>query len=199
MSVRLELVPRILSAKLRQRMRIPSALSGFTGDTMADDKSKVTDKAGEIAKNIWLAGVGAYGRAVDEAQGRLEKAGVEPPKLFRDLVKAGAALEEEARGAIEAGQNARSSVQERINRVRESFNLQRPARGEDLLALHEKIDRLGHRIDALTEALGEALKAGALAKPPRQPAPAKRKAAAKGKTAAKKTPARQRATPRRAS
>ena len=186
-------------------MRIAAALSGFTGGTMADDKSKVTDKAGEIAKNIWLAGVGAYGRAVDEAQGRLEKAGVEPPKLFRDLVKAGAALEEEARGAIEAGQNARSSVQERINRVRESFNLQRPARGEDLLALHEKIDRLSHRIDALTEALGEALKAGALAKPPRQPAAASRKAAvkgkaaAKGKTAAKKTPARQRATPRRAS
>lgn len=199
LSVRLELVPRILSAKLRRRMRIPSALSGFTGGTMADDKSKVTDKAGEIAKNIWLAGVGAYGRAVDEAQGRLEKAGVEPPKLFRDLVKAGAALEEEARGAIEAGQNARSSVQERINRVRESFNLQRPARGEDLLALHEKIDRLGHRIDALTETVGEALEAGALAKPPRQPAAARRKAAAKGKTAAKKTPARQRATPRRAS
>ncbi len=35
----------------------------------SDDKSKVTDKASEIAKNIWLAGVGAYGRAVDEAQG----------------------------------------------------------------------------------------------------------------------------------
>lgn len=162
---------------------------------MTDDKSKVTDKAGEIAKNIWLAGVGAYGRAVDEAQGRLEKAGVEPPKLFRDLVKAGAALEEEARGAIEAGQSARSSVQERINRVRESFHLQRPARGEDLLALHEKIDRLGHRIDALTEALN----AGALVKPRRKSSAAKRKTAAKGKTAAKKAPPRQRATPRRAS
>ena len=58
---------------------------------MSDEKSKVSDKASEIAKNIWLAGVGAYGRAVDEAQGRLEKA-MEPPKLFRDLVKAGSAL-----------------------------------------------------------------------------------------------------------
>ena len=45
---------------------------------MSDEKSKVTDKAGEIAKNIWLAGVGAYGKAVEEAQGRLEKA-MEPP------------------------------------------------------------------------------------------------------------------------
>ena len=56
---------------------------------MSDEKSKVTDKASEIAKNIWLAGVGAYGKAVEDAQGRLEKAGVEPPKLFKELVKAG--------------------------------------------------------------------------------------------------------------
>jgi hypothetical protein len=32
---------------------------------MSDEKSKVTDKASEIAKNIWLAGVGAYGKAVE--------------------------------------------------------------------------------------------------------------------------------------
>ena len=39
---------------------------------MSDEKSKVTDKASEIAKNIWLAGVGAYGKAVEDALGRLE-------------------------------------------------------------------------------------------------------------------------------
>ncbi|EAQ97152.1 phasin family protein [Congregibacter litoralis] len=150
---------------------------------MTDDKSKVTDKAGEIAKNIWLAGVGAYGRAVDEAQGRLEKAGVEPPKLFRELVKAGAALEDEARDAIEAGSSARSSVEDRINRVRENFNLQRPARGEDLLALHEKIDRLANRVDALTAALA----ASGTVKTPRK-APAKKKTSAR----AKKSPAKKR-------
>ena len=156
---------------------------------MADDKNKVTDKvtdkAGEIAKNIWLAGVGAYGRAVDEAQGRLEKAGVEPPKLFKDLVKAGAALEDEARDAIVAGQAARSSVEERINRVRDNFNLQRPARGEDLLALHEKIDRLSNRIDELADALG-----AAQAKPARKTAPRKKTTARKKKaTPAKKAAA----------
>ena len=57
---------------------------------MSDEKNKVTDKASEIARNIWLAGVGAYGKAVEDAQGRLEKA-MEPPKLFKDLVKAGTA------------------------------------------------------------------------------------------------------------
>lgn len=120
---------------------------------MSDDRNKVTDKAGEIARNIWLAGVGAYGKAVEEAQGRLEKA-MEPPKLFRDLVKVGAALEEEARESTLA---ARHSVEERINRVRENFHNQRPARIEDLLALQKKVDQLSRKVDSLRHALEEQL------------------------------------------
>ncbi|MFN2328001.1 MAG: phasin family protein [Chromatocurvus sp.] len=139
---------------------------------MTDEKSRMTDKAGEIAKNIWLAGVGAYGRAVDEAHGRLEKAGVESPKLFRDLVKAGAALEEEAQEALQAGQQARHSVEERINRVRDNFNLQRPVKGEDLIALHEKIDRLNNKVDALSAALAAS---GAVKTPRKKPAARKKK------------------------
>jgi len=114
---------------------------------MGDDKQKASD----IARNIWLAGVGAYGRAVEEAQGRLEKA-MEPPKLFRDLVKAGAALEEEARETTEA---ARHSVEERINRVRENFNNQRPARTEDLVKLSKKVDQLARKVNQLSKALAD--------------------------------------------
>jgi hypothetical protein len=118
---------------------------------MSDEKNKVSDKASEIAKNIWLAGVGAYGKAVEEAQGRLEKA-MEPPKLFRDLVKAGTALEEDARESTIA---ARHSVEDRINRVRENFHNQRPARIEDLTALHKKVDQLTRKVDQLSKALAE--------------------------------------------
>ena len=118
---------------------------------MDDEKSKVTDKASEIAKNIWLAGLGAYGKAVEDAQGRLEKA-LEPPKLFRDLVKAGTALEEDAKGSTVA---ARQSVEERINRVRENFHNQRPARIEDVAALHKKVDQLTRKVDRLSKALAE--------------------------------------------
>ncbi len=149
---------------------------------MSDDKNKVADKAGEIAKNIWLAGVGAYGKAVDEAQGRLEKAGVEPPKLFRELVKAGTVLEEEAKEALQASHAARQSVEERIGRVRENFNLQRPARGEDLLALHEKIDRLSNQLESLSSALSEQ----GILKPAK---PKSRKKSTTRKTTARKKPA----------
>jgi len=174
---------------------------------MSDDKNKVTDKAGEIAKNIWLAGVGAYGRAVDEAQGRLEKAGVESPKLFKDLVKAGTLLEEEARDALRASATARNSVEDRINRVRENFNLQRPARGEDLLALHEKIDRLANQLESLTKSLNDqgvlkpASKTRARKKTPVKKAPARKKTSTKveskaGKAKPKKAVAKPRSSAR---
>ena len=169
---------------------------------MSDKK----DKPGDIAKNIWLAGVGAYGKAVEDAQGRIEKA-MEPPKLFRDLVKAGSALEDEAREALETASTARGSVEERISKVRENFHNQRPARIEDLLELNKKVDRLNRKIDKLAKALTEQgvlkdgpPKKGAAAgkrKPDIRKAP-KRKPAAKKKAAAKKTTASKRkATARR--
>ncbi len=147
---------------------------------MSDEKTKVTDKAGEIAKNIWLAGVGAYGRAVDEAQDSIKKATPQPPKLFRDLVKAGAALEEEANEARAA---AMSSVEERIARVRENFHMQRLARIEDLESLHKKVDKLTRKVDALAKKLNEQ---GA----PARKAPARKKAPAKKTATRKKAPAK---------
>jgi polyhydroxyalkanoate synthesis regulator phasin len=147
---------------------------------MSDEKSKVTDKASEIAKNIWLAGVGAYGKAVDEAQGRLERA-MEPPKLFRDLVKAGSALEEDARSALEASAAAKSSVEQRIQRVRDNFHMQRPARIEDIAALQKKVDQLSRKVDKLAKALAEH---GMTDK-----APVRRRSAG-AKAAVRKTPAK---------
>ena len=153
---------------------------------MSDEKNKVTDKAGEIAKNIWLAGVGAYGKAVDEAQGRLERA-MEPPKLFRELVKAGSALEEDARSALEASTTAKSSVEQRINRVRENFHMQRPARIEDIAALQKKVDLLTRKVDKLTKALAEH---GVTDKKPAKSASTPRKKAAAAKSAKAKPAAK---------
>jgi len=152
---------------------------------MSDEKGKVADKASEIAKNIWLAGVGAYGKAAGEAQDRLEKAGVETPKLFKDLVKAGAALESEAKKGVSAGQSASSSVEERINRVRENFSLNRLGRTDEAASLHAKVDLLSMKIDLLTNALAEQ----GLIKPPATPKKPAAKKAAKKATATKRRPA----------
>jgi polyhydroxyalkanoate synthesis regulator phasin len=149
-----------------------------------DEKGKVGDKAGEIAKNIWLAGVGAYGKAVEDAQGRLEKA-MEPPKLFRDLVKAGTALEEDAKEVIVSTTLARQSVEERIGRVRENFHNQRPARMEDLAQLHKKIAKLTRKVDKLSKALDAQ---GGSKAPAKKQVSAKPKAKAKAKTKPKNIP-----------
>ncbi len=155
---------------------------------MSDDKSKVTDKAGEIAKNIWLAGVGAYGKAVDEAQDSIKKATPQPPKLFRDLVKAGTQLEEEANDARLA---AKSSVEERIARVRENFHMQRPARIEDLESLHRKVDSLTRKIDAISKLLNEQ-------SAPKKKATARKKAPVRKKAATKAAPRKKPAAKKKA-
>jgi len=146
---------------------------------MSNKKSNVSDKASEIAKNIWLAGVGAYGKAADEAQGRLEKAGVETPKLFKELVKAGSALEEGARQSIKSTKKAsKSSVEERINKVRDNFNWQRFGRDDELLTLQAKVDLISKKLDLLTTALTES---GAIILPKTAKKPVRKKAAAKRK------------------
>ena len=168
---------------------------------MSDDKNKVTDKvtdkASEIAKNIWLAGVGAYGKAVEDAQGRLEKA-MEPPKLFRDLVKAGSALEEDAREALESTAAARNSVEERIGRVRENFYNQRPARVEDVNSLTKKVDQLTKKVELLTKALAEQgiSPTKSAGKPATKKKPARKKAAAASKKTAA-APKRKATAPRK--
>jgi polyhydroxyalkanoate synthesis regulator phasin len=134
----------------------------------SDDKSNVSDKASEIAKNIWLAGLGAYGKAFDEAQERLDKAAKEPPRLFKDLVEKGTQLEDEVRDSLSNIRKSHaSSVEERINKVRENFSLNLGARGHELHEINAKIDALTAKVDQLAQAIK--------AKPaPRKKAPAKK-------------------------
>ena len=137
---------------------------------MSDDKPKVTDKAGEIAKNIWLAGLGAYGKAIDEAQDRLEKVTKEPPRLFKDLVKKGEALEQEVKETLSSAREFSSNtVEERIRKVRENFSFTSGVRSEDLAEIHAKLDALSAKVDALAAAMKPVRKATPRAKSPRKP------------------------------
>ncbi|MEM0954493.1 MAG: phasin family protein [Pseudomonadota bacterium] len=146
---------------------------------MSDDKSR-GDKASDIAKSIWLAGLGAYGKAFNEARDKLDGAGLEPPKLFRDLVEKGMRLEDDVRDSLSSiRKTGASTVEERINRVRESFPL---SRTDDIDALNAKLDALVSRVDAL---------AAVVEKTARERQPAKKKAPA----AKKKAPAAKRKAP----
>ena len=164
---------------------------------MADKKSGGSN---DTAKNIWLAGLGAYGKAFNEAKDKLDEAAKEPPRLFRELVEKGMRLEDEVKDSISSMRKSRaSSVEERINRVRESFNFS-IGRGDELTALHEKVDALTAKVDALSAALAKTTKkAPAKRKTAPKKAPVRKKAAARKKAPAKKKPAAKKKAPARKS
>lgn len=106
-------------------------------------KGKVGE-AEEFARKIWLAGLGAYGKSFDEAQGRYEKLSTEASKVFEELVAKGAVLESEAKDKIKS----KTNVEERVAEVRKKLGL-------DKASSDEKVEELSAKIDALTDAVAK--------------------------------------------
>lgn len=148
-----------------------------------DDNDKPTD----IARNIWLAGLGAYGKAIRDAQGKLEEAAREPPRLFRELVEKGSRLEDEVRDSLSSIRKTSSlSVEERISRVRDTFHLN-VVRNDEIQAIHARLDTLEKKLDALAADKPKRKATAAKKKPAvRKKAPARKKSPAGKKTPAKK-------------
>ena len=123
--------------------------------------------AGDMARKIWLAGIGAYGRAFSDAQESLAKVSDETSKYFEDLVRRGEEIEDavETRGR-ELAERVKSpavSMEDRIKEMREKLKL--GAVGGD-----NRIDALENRLDAIEEKIDQLLAASA---------PKKRKSAKK--------------------
>ncbi len=140
------------------------------------DKSK---KDMDIARKIWLAGIGAYGRAVDDATEAYAKVGKETTKIFEDLVGKGAELE----GAVatvaksvvpEMTQKHRAQVEDRMERMKAALGM-----GEVAADQQEHIESIEARLDVIEEKIDAVL--AAVVKPKAAP----RRARAK-KPAAKK-------------
>ena len=108
-----------------------------------DIKSKISE-AEEFARKIWLAGLGAYGKSFDEAQGQYENLSAEASKVFDELVEKGEKLETEAKDKIKA----KTNVEERVAEVRKKLGL-------DKASADEKVEELSAKIDALTEAVAK--------------------------------------------
>ncbi|MFT5136330.1 MAG: hypothetical protein ACI8XV_001361 [Arenicella sp.] len=84
-----------------------------------------TDKAEAVAKNIWLAGLGAYSRSLnefserrDDIQSRVVTINSEGQKVFEDLVERGQAMQGEAEKAMKQG---RETIEERVEEFKERF------------------------------------------------------------------------------
>jgi len=121
---------------------------------MSKEKSQLKEVS-DVAKNIWLAGLGAYGRAFDEAQERYEQASKETPRLFTELVEKGRNLESQARTAIDdvasKGKGTATSLEERINKVRANLGFGGVS-VEDFERLEKKVDALAKKVNSLSAA-----------------------------------------------
>ena len=113
--------------------------------TKTDQIKAKFNEAEEFARKIWLAGLGAYGKSIDEAQGRYEQLSAETQKVFEELVVKGEALETDAKGKFK---QTTSEVEDRVADVRKKLGL-------DNDNADQKIEELSAKIDALTEAVAK--------------------------------------------
>jgi len=115
------------------------------------------NQAEDLARKIWLAGIGAYGKGFDEAQGQYEKLNTEATKLFSELVDKGEKLEGEAKEKLQAETaSIKNSVEARVADVRSKLGLDKE--DSDEKDSDQKIEELSAKIDALTEAVAKMVK-----------------------------------------
>lgn len=116
------------------------------------DKFKETAATAEdMARKVWLAGLGAYGKSYEEMKGRIEALTTDSNKLFDELVAKGEKLEAEGKGKVEEVKNevvAKTEIESRIETVRSKLGLNNTDNDQ-------KIEELSAKIDALTAAVAK--------------------------------------------
>lgn len=100
-----------------------------------------------MARKVWLAGLGAYGKGFEEAKGRFETLSTDSNKLFAELVVKGEALETEGKGKfseVKAKFTAKTDLDNRVEALRTKLSMNDSDSDQ-------KIEELNAKIDALTD------------------------------------------------
>lgn len=130
----------------------------------------------DVARKIWLAGVGAYGRMFDEAQDQVARLSQNASEMFEDLVTRGEKVEDEVRSRIaktgagarvvkfveqaqEFGAQRRKAFEKRVRSVRATVteSLQAPM---NMFMLGQTVENLAKRVEAITGIKTSASKSG---------------------------------------
>lgn len=123
-----------------------------TTTTSGIDKIKETaTSAEEMARKIWLAGLGAYGKGYEEVKGRIESLSTDSNKLFDDLVVKGEKLETEGKDKVKQVKDdvlAKTEVEARIETVRSKLGFGKT--DEEV-----KLEELSAKIEELTAAIAK--------------------------------------------
>tara|TARA_B110000046_G_scaffold100662_2_gene108090 strand:- start:454 stop:888 length:435 start_codon:yes stop_codon:yes gene_type:complete len=118
------------------------------------DKIKETaNSAEEMARKIWLAGLGAYGKGYEEVKGRIETLSTDSNKLFDELVVKGEKLETEGKDKVKQVKDdvlAKTEVESRIEAVRSKLGFGKTDNEAKLEELSAKIEELTAAITKLS-------------------------------------------------
>jgi polyhydroxyalkanoate synthesis regulator phasin len=101
--------------------------------------------AEEIARKVWLAGLGAYGKGYEEVKGRFEALSTDSNKLFDELVVKGEKLETEGKGIVKEVSTkvaTKTEIETRIETVRTKLGLNNTDSDQKIEDLNTKIDAL---------------------------------------------------------
>jgi len=159
---------------------------------MSDKKSKSGEKRGnvETARRIWLAGIGAYGRAFTEAQEALRDATGETKEIFEDLVLKGEKIEtavsSKRREFMDKAQVPNFDIDDRIAKMRSRLSRGETV-AEDLTDMDARLDRIEAKLDAVLKALGKDVGVKSKVKKPSVKKPSVKKPKAKKPTTTRKT------------
>lgn len=119
---------------------------------MAKDSKKDMD----IARKIWLAGIGAYGRAIGDAQEAYAKVGMGTTKVFEDLVGKGAELESTVSVAAkslapEIMKKQRETLEDRMDRMKAALGLAEVTaeNAEQIEEIEAKLETIEAKLDQI--------------------------------------------------
>lgn len=152
---------------------------------MSDKPKKDLD----LARKIWLAGIGAYGKAIgggiEVAKGAYDKIGEKNASMFNDLVGKGTDLEDKVSDTVKDispnFEKTKHSFDDRMDRMKSMLGM-----GEITEQNTDQMERIEDRLDAIEAKLDKLL-----ATAETKPAPRKRKATKKTvKKTVKKTPSK---------
>jgi len=107
----------------------------------------------DTARKIWLAGIGAYGKAFTEAQESLAKMTDGSSRRFDELVSKGEEIEDavEAKGRALASQvkTPSFSIDDRIKKMRARLKLGEEGGEDRLSAIEARLGAIEEKLDAL--------------------------------------------------
>ncbi|GAB5379954.1 MAG: hypothetical protein Alis3KO_14970 [Aliiglaciecola sp.] len=107
--------------------------------------------AEEMARNIWLAGIGAYGKGYEEVKGRIETLSTDSNKVFAELVAKGEKIEAQGKVKVEEVKTKvaeKTEIEARVESLRTKL-------GFNKTDADQKIEELNAKIDALTDVVAK--------------------------------------------